>query len=110
MARGPHPARWPKSARLPEQESARLVESPWLHVSPNPTNGPVQLVCALPEGAERAELTIRDAQGRLVEQRRLAAPGGIFDIDTRAWANGTYLIGLTVDGIKAGSAKLQRVR
>lgn len=82
----------------------------WLQAAPNPSSGPMQLICSLPEGAERGELVVMDAMGRVMETRSVPTQGAILELDMRTWANGTYIANLVIDGIDAANIKLQRMK
>ncbi len=73
-----------------------------LSVMPNPAVNEVQLT--FPVRQEATDLVVRDAQGRLVGTRRLAAGSGVLHMDVSAWAVGTYVLEL------AGTDGVERVR
>jgi len=100
----------PKSRGLLMEERLPAPPPSWLQAAPNPSSGPLQLICTLPDGAERGEVAVMDAMGRVMVTRSVAPHGAILELDMRNWATGTYLANLVVDGINAGSIKLQRMK
>lgn len=100
----------PKSADRSAEQPQVAPPTSWLQAAPNPSNGPMQLICALPEGAEHGELLVMDVMGRVMVSRPVAPQGAILELDMRYWSSGTYLANLRVDGINAGSIKLQRMK
>lgn len=100
----------PKSAGRRSELPQPVPPTPWLQAAPNPSNGPMQLICSLPEGAERGEVAVMDAMGRVMETRIVPPQGAILELDMRTWANGTYIANLVIDGIDAANIKLQRMK
>ncbi len=77
-----------------------------LEAYPNPSDGPVYVVCNVPEGVSTASLQIRDMNGRLVYDQPLEAGMGVAVLRAEAVAAGIYLAELRLDGIRAGQVKL----
>ena len=77
-----------------------------LEVYPNPSDGPVYVVCNVPESVSKASLQIRDMNGRLVYDQPLEAGMGVAVLRAEAVAAGIYLAELRLDGIRAGQVKL----
>lgn len=100
----------PKSVRLPQQESFREMESPWLQAHPNPSNGPVWLAYTVPEGVTTVDLSILDGAGRQVWNRKLSSSGGIVELGAKELASGLHVASLAFDGISVGSVKLSKLR
>lgn len=100
----------PKGVRLPQEEAARLVQSPWLQAHPNPSNGPVWIAYTVPEGVTAAALNIHDSAGRLVWQRNLSSGGGIVELAAKELASGLHMASLRLDGIAVGNVKLSKLR
>ncbi|MBK8339182.1 MAG: hypothetical protein IPK99_03885 [Flavobacteriales bacterium] len=96
-----------RSARARE----RAVASPpvFVNVHPNPSNGPVVVVCNLPEGATGGALVVRDPLGRTIHQQQFLGEVQVLDLDTRQLASGVYSAYLEADGIWIGVAKFELV-
>ncbi|MBS1937557.1 MAG: T9SS type A sorting domain-containing protein, partial [Bacteroidetes bacterium] len=77
-----------------------------LDAYPNPSVGPVHVVCNVPEGVSKATLQIRDLNGRLLYDQRVEPGMGVAVLQAGAVAAGIYLAELRLDGIRAGQVKL----
>jgi hypothetical protein len=85
----------------------RTSETPLLlQAYPNPSDGPVYVVCNVPDGVEQARLCVADLNGRLVKEIVLNNGAGIAEIRPGFAAAGIYLAELRLDGIRAGQVKL----
>ncbi len=81
-----------------------------LEIYPNPSNGPVYVVYTIPEGVEKAELSVSDAQGRSILNTNVPPKNGIFELNDRSSSTGMHIVNLTCDGIPIGSAKVNIIR
>ena len=100
-----------RTKRLLSQQDKQPALSPaQLTAYPNPSNGPVFLVYTVPEGVEKAEITVFDAQGRMINTSIVPPNGGIFEINERSLSTGLHVVNLTCDGISVGSTKVNIVR
>ena len=95
---------------LPQQTQDNTISPAQLTAYPNPSNGPVYVVYSVPDGVEKVELTVFDAQGRLISSSLVPPNGGIFEINERSLSTGLHIVNLTCDGISVGSAKVSVVR
>ena len=77
-----------------------------LEAYPNPSDGPVYVVCNVPEGVTKASLQIRDLNGRLLHDQPVEAGMGVAVLQAESVAAGIYLAELRLDGIRAGQVKL----
>jgi hypothetical protein len=82
------------------------VNVPVLEAYPNPSNGPVYVVCNVPASAERASLILHDLKGRAVGQLVVDPGMGLAELRPGALPAGLYLAELRVDGIRTGQVKL----
>jgi hypothetical protein len=82
------------------------VDVPVLEAYPNPSNGPVYVVCNVPASAERASLILHDLKGRAVGQLVVDPGMGLAELRPGALPAGLYLAELRVDGIRTGQVKL----
>lgn len=69
-----------------------------LEVFPNPSNGPVFMAYALPEGSTEGVIHITDLSGRALARQVAYQSSGILQLHTAGWSAGVYLLTLTVDG------------
>lgn len=95
----------PKSIRSRERSHAS-TEPRILEANPNPSSGPIYIVCNVPEGVQQATVRITDMNGRVVHERNLIAGAGIVELDRQMAAAGIYVAELHLDGIRAGQVKL----
>ena len=77
---------------------------------PNPAKDQVYIVYDLPEGAEKAELRVMDALGRLIDQRDVSLTNRIADLSLKNAAGGVLVCGLYVDGTLMSTTKVDVVR
>lgn len=77
-----------------------------LHAWPNPSSGPVYVLCNVPASVEHASLRILDLNGRLVRELDLIAGMGIAELQPDFAAPGIYVAVLRLDGIRTGQVKL----
>ena len=77
-----------------------------LEAYPNPSTGPVYVVCNVPQSVAKATLRITDMNGRLVHEQTLGNGEGIAELESGMAAPGIYLAELRLDGIRAGQVKL----
>ncbi len=77
-----------------------------LEAYPNPSTGPVYLVCNVPPSVAKATLRIMDMNGRLIREQALANGEGIAELEPGMASPGIYLAELRLDGIRAGQVKL----
>jgi hypothetical protein len=77
-----------------------------LQAYPNPSTGPVYVVCNVPPSVVKASLCIMDLNGRLVHEEALAAGTGIAELRPGLASPGIYLAELRLDSIRAGQVKL----
>ncbi|MGV9013750.1 MAG: T9SS type A sorting domain-containing protein [Flavobacteriales bacterium] len=77
-----------------------------LEAYPNPSDGPVYVVCNVPDGVAQACLRIMDLNGRLVREMTLEPGSGIAEIQPDFASPGIYVAELQLDGIRAGRVKL----
>ncbi len=89
-----------------ERTRQRANSAAVLHAWPNPSSGPVYVLCNVPANVGNAMLRIIDLNGRLVQEMALAAGSGITEIKSGFAAAGIYLAELRLDGIRAGQVKL----
>jgi hypothetical protein len=87
--------------RQPVSDKPLLLEA-----YPNPSSGPVYVVCNVPPSVAKATLRIMDMNGRLVHEQAVAAGAGIAELEPDMAAPGIYLAELRLDGIRAGLVKL----
>lgn len=73
---------------------------------PNPSAGPVNVLCNVPPSAMEASLRVTDLNGRLVKEQTLPVGRGIAQLAPGFAAPGIYLAELRLDGIRAGQVKL----
>lgn len=57
-------------------------------------------------GTEQASLLVRDLLGRTILARRLGSETGISEFDVSTWPGGLYSATLVLDGLNAGTVKL----
>ena len=93
-----------------DQTTNRLSMKPLLSAYPNPSNGPVYLVYAMPVGVEDAEIRLHDVQGRLVKQQRLPSRNGVLEVQPKETSTGMHVASMYFDGILVGTAKVSIVR
>lgn len=91
-----------------QRERLTLEESPFLRAYPNPSKGPVYLVYEVPDGAEKAEVQVVDATGKILLTRTLAPRNGILELPKLA--PGLNVATLRCDGIRIGVVKLSSVK
>lgn len=89
-----------------ERTRQRANSEAVLHAWPNPSAGPVNVVCNVPPTVVEASLRITDLNGRLVKQQTLPVGRGIAQVAPGFAAPGIYLAELRLDGIRAGQVKL----
>ena len=93
--------------RLPGQRPRRPQSETWmLQAWPNPSVGPVHIVCNVPPTVSKGCLRILDLNGRLVKEEFLAPGAGIVELLPGIAAPGLYMAELHLDGIQAGRVKL----
>lgn len=97
-------------APVHEQRPRVLPPTPFINVHPNPSDGPVVVVCRLPEGAQGGHLLVQDPLGRSIHQQLFQGEMQLLDLDTRTLATGVYTAVLEADGIRIGVAKFELVR
>jgi hypothetical protein len=95
-----------RSATVRRQRHAISDKPMLLQAYPNPSTGPVYVVCNVPQSVAKASLRIMDLNGRLVHEEALAAGTGIAELRPGLAAPGIYLAELQLDGIRAGQVKL----
>lgn len=96
----------PRSSAQHRERSRTSQQPMLLEAYPNPSDGPVYVVCNVPEGVSKASLQIRDMNGRLLSDQRVEAGLGVAVLQTGVVAAGVYLAELRLDGIRAGQVKL----
>lgn len=95
-----------RSATVRRQRHAVSDKPMLLQAYPNPSTGPVYVVCNVPQSVAKASLWIMDLNGRLIHEQPLAAGEGIAELQPGMAAPGIYLAELHLDGIRAGQVKL----
>ena len=96
-----------KSRQIKEQTDA--VEIKAIHVFPNPANDILKLTCLLPNSAETATLSIYNPLGQIISVSDARKANGIFEMATKDWPAGIYMIEFVADGIKLGTATVSIV-
>lgn len=89
-----------------ERTRQRANSEAVLHAWPNPSAGPVNVLCSVPSSAMEASLRITDINGRLVREQKLPAGRGIAQLVPGFAVPGIYFAELRLDGIRAGQVKL----
>ncbi len=84
----------------------RASQQPILEAYPNPSDGPIYVVCNIPEGVTKASLAIQDLNGRPVFEQTVEPGMGVALIHAGSVAAGVYMAELRLDGIRAGQVKL----
>ncbi|MFZ1616162.1 MAG: T9SS type A sorting domain-containing protein [Flavobacteriales bacterium] len=77
-----------------------------LEAYPNPSDGPVFVVCNVPEGVAHASIQFFDLNGRMVKELGLDQGAGIAEIHPGFVSAGIYIAELRLDGIRSGQVKL----
>lgn len=88
----------PKQLVLPQEEPAPLPISSALRLYPNPTSSHIMMSYLLPGHSGVVTLTVRDAQGRVLDQLNEAGEQGQRTWDTRRLAPGIYTVELRREG------------
>ncbi len=88
-----------------ERTRQRANSEAVLHVWPNPSAGPVYVLCNVPPTVAGASLRITDINGRLVQEVVLAPGTGIAELKPGFAVTGMYLVELRLDGKRAGQVK-----
>lgn len=95
-----------RSATVRRQRHAVSNKPMLLQAYPNPSAGPVYVVCNVPQSVAKASLRIMDLNGRLVHVQALSPGMGFAELMPGFAAPGIYLAELQLDGIRAGQVKL----
>lgn len=95
-----------RSATVRRQRHAVSNKPMLLEAYPNPSNGPVYVVCNVPQSVTKASLRILDLNGRLVHEQVLSPGMGIAELIPGFAAPGIYMAVLSLDDIRAGQVKL----
>jgi hypothetical protein len=95
-----------RSATVRRQRHAVSNKPMLLEAYPNPSSGPVYVVCNVPQSVAKATLRIMDMNGRLIHEQPLATGAGIAELEPGFAAPGIYLAELRLDCIRAGQVKL----
>ncbi len=91
-----------RNERVRQRANNEAVLQAW----PNPSAGPVFVLCNVPPTVSGASLRITDLNGRLVQEQKLPAGRGVAELAPGFAAPGLYLAELRLDGIRAGQVKL----
>lgn len=89
-----------------ERTRQRANSEAVLHAWPNPSTGPVNVLCNVSPTVVEASLRITDLNGRLVQEQKLPAGRGIARLAPGFAVPGIYFAELRLDGIRAGQVKL----
>jgi len=87
-----------------------VLAQPMLAAYPNPSNGPVYLTYMVVVGVEQVEVHLHDAQGHVLQVKRLAPSSGIMELAKGELPPGVSIASLLFDGIVVASAKINIVR
>lgn len=96
----------PKSRGAQYAVNAHSPIAPFLKVYPNPASNWSAVDYDVMEGADRAQLVVRDVLGREVFLRSLGINKGQVVLDTRIFAKGLYTVELQNAGLILQSEKL----
>ena len=95
-----------RSTTVRRQRHAVSDKPMLLQAYPNPSNGPIYVVCNVPQSVTKASLRIMDLNGRLVHEQVLSPGMGIAELIPGFAAPGIYMAVLSLDDIRAGQVKL----
>jgi hypothetical protein len=86
------------------------IINPTIRVFPNPAKDYVQLSYTLPLGVDEGELTITTQEGSAIYNHKIEGNVGQIAIDTRMWAQGSYLYSLSSGGKVTSNNKIVIVK